>query len=57
LLSVDYNAESEAMQARQEISRSFRRLVYLKVRNLGAKHGIKAVRSLKAVLAPQSAAA
>jgi hypothetical protein len=44
-------------QAHREISESFRRFVYPKVRNLGAKHGIKAVRSLKAVLAPQSAAA
>jgi hypothetical protein len=37
--------------------KSFRRFVYPKVRNLAAKHGIKAVRSLKAVLSPQSAAA
>jgi hypothetical protein len=54
---VDYNAESEAPKARQEMPIGFRRLVFPKLRNLGAKHGIKAVRSLKAVLAPQSAAA
>jgi hypothetical protein len=54
---VDYNAKSEAPKAHQEISKSFCRLVFPKLRNLGAKHGIKAVRSLKAVLAPQSAAA
>lgn len=47
----------KAPQARQLISESFCRLVHSKVRNLGAKHGIKAVRSLKAVLPPQSAAA
>ena len=52
-LSVDYNAKSEALKVRQEIPIGFRRLVYPKVHNLGAKHGIKAVRSLKAVLAPQ----
>jgi hypothetical protein len=54
---VDYNAESEGASGASAISEKFSPIVYPKLRNLGAKHGIKAVRSLKAVLAPQSAAA
>src|SRR5258707_9784656 len=41
----------------QENVRKFPPTRFPKLRNLGAKHGIKAVRSLKAVLVPQSAAA
>jgi len=56
-LPVDYNANSEAEASRQtEYPKSLAELVF-ELRNLGAEHGIKAVRSLKAVLAPQSAAA
>jgi len=44
-------------KARQEIFEKFSADSLSRLRNLGAKHGIKAVRSLKAVLAPQSAAA
>jgi hypothetical protein len=44
-------------KARQEISERFSATRFSELRNLGAKHGIIAVRSLKAVLAPQSAAA
>jgi hypothetical protein len=47
----------KAPKARQEISERFSPTRFPELRNLGAKHGIKAVRSLKAVLAPQSAAA
>ena len=62
---VDYNAHSEPTRVEERVqcyrvSRKFEIICLIQCsrrRNLPGKHDIKAVRSLKAVLAPQSAAA